>query len=135
MSEEGPNGAYATAARWIVDYARNTVGLKSCTTVEYVKGKPVVLMEWPGSKPELPRVLLNSHYDVVPAMAEHWDTDPFAAVKDEASGRIYGRGTQVGVTWLAVILQLTLIDQNYSSGIPRANGKCRPPRFKGSAFA
>ncbi|CAM9957466.1 unnamed protein product [Sphacelaria rigidula] len=67
-------------------------------------------MEWPGSKPELPRVLLNSHYDVVPAMAEHWDTDPFAAVKDEASGRIYGRGTQdmkcVCVQYLAAIRRL-----------------------------
>ncbi|CAM9558218.1 unnamed protein product [Laminaria digitata] len=67
-------------------------------------------MEWPGSQPDLPCVLLNSHYDVVPAMLEHWDTDPFGAVKDEADGRIYGRGTQdmkcVCVQYLVAILRL-----------------------------
>lgn len=73
-------------------------------------GKPVVLIEWPGSQPELPRVLLNSHYDVVPAMPQHWDTDPFAAVRDATSRRIYGRGTQdmkcVCVQYLAAIRKL-----------------------------
>lgn len=112
VTEEGPNGAYAAAAQWIVDYARDEVGLTSCKTVEYVQGKPVVLIEWPGSQPELPRVLLNSHYDVVPVMKEHWATDPFAAVKDEATGRIFGRGTQdmkcVCVQYLAAIRMLKL---------------------------
>ena len=43
-----------------------------------------------GSDPALPAVLLNAHYDVVPAMTEHWDFDPFAAeVKD---GVLFGRG-------------------------------------------
>eukprot|EP00752_Nemacystus_decipiens_P011204 g9956.t1 len=110
ISADGPEGAYREAAQWICDYARDQVGLTSVTTVEYAAGKPVVLVEWPGSKPELPCVLLNSHYDVVPAMPEHWDTDPFAAVKDEASGRIYGRGTQdmkcVCVQYLVAIARL-----------------------------
>ena len=86
------------------------MGLSSIKTVEYAPGKPVVLMEWPGSQPHLPCVLLNSHYDVVPAMPEHWDTDPFAAVRDETNGRIYGRGTQdmkcVCVQYLVAILRL-----------------------------
>lgn len=43
---------------------------------------------------EEPAVLLNSHYDVVPALPEHWHCDPFAAVRDPETGRIYGRGTQ-----------------------------------------
>lgn len=98
------------AAKWIADYARDTVGLTSCITTEYIKGKPVVLIEWPGTKPELPCILLNSHYDVVPAMPEHWDTDPFAAVRDAESGRIYGRGSQdmkcVCVQYLVAILKL-----------------------------
>lgn len=67
-------------------------------------------MEWSGSQPHLPCVLLNSHYDVVPAMMEHWDTDPFGAVKDGHTGRIYGRGTQdmkcVCVQYLVAILRL-----------------------------
>lgn len=110
ISAEGPNGAYREAAKWISDYARDRVGLTSITTVEYAEGKPVVLIEWPGSKPDLPCVLLNSHYDVVPAMPEHWDTDPFAAVRDGGSGRIYGRGTQdmkcVCVQYLVAIRRL-----------------------------
>lgn len=36
--------------------------------VEPVKGKPVLLATWPGRDPSLPALLLNSHYDVVPAM-------------------------------------------------------------------
>ncbi|CAN0564559.1 unnamed protein product, partial [Ectocarpus sp. 12 AP-2014] len=112
VSAEGPQGAYAEAAKWVSDYARDQAGLTSIKTVEYSAGKPVVLMEWPGSEPDLPCVLLNSHYDVVPAMPEHWDTDPFAAVvADEAGGgRIYGRGTQdmkcVCVQYLVAIARL-----------------------------
>lgn len=110
ISADGPEGAYHEAAKWISDYAREQVGLTSITTFEYAKGKPVVLIEWPGSKPDLPSVLLNSHYDVVPAMPEHWDTDPFSATKDEANGRIYGRGTQdmkcVCIQYLVAISRL-----------------------------
>ena len=84
--------------------------MPSVKTIEYAPGKPVVLMEWPGSQPHLPCVLLNSHYDVVPAMLEHWDTDPFGAVIDETNERIYGRGTQdmkcVCVQYLVAILRL-----------------------------
>ncbi|OWY91208.1 ACY1-like metalloprotease, partial [Phytophthora megakarya] len=48
---------------------------------------------WKGEDPTLPGIILNSHYDVVPAVAEHWEFDPFdAKVLDD--GRIYGRGTQ-----------------------------------------
>ena len=48
----------------------------------------------PPPRQDLPSVLLNSHYDVVPCMREHWDCDPFEAVWDKTTGRIYGRGTQ-----------------------------------------
>eukprot|EP00501_MAST-03F_sp_TOSAG23-6_P002152 GSMAST32.ASY1.ANO1.2251.1 assembled CDS len=43
----------------------------------------------------LPAILLNSHYDVVPAMENQWKYDPFGAIRtEEDGGRIYGRGTQ-----------------------------------------
>ncbi|TDH68819.1 hypothetical protein CCR75_001409 [Bremia lactucae] len=48
---------------------------------------------WKGLDPTLPGIILNSHYDVVPAMAEHWQYEPFEA-KVLEDGRIYGRGTQ-----------------------------------------
>lgn len=31
-----------------------------------VSGKPIVVLTWEGSEPNLPSVLLNSHMDVVP---------------------------------------------------------------------
>jgi putative selenium metabolism hydrolase len=40
---------------------------------------------WPGRT-----VLLDGHIDTVPARAEEWTVDPFAAVRKD--GRIYGRG-------------------------------------------
>ncbi len=54
--------------------------------------KPVVLATWSGSEPALPSLLLNSHYDVVPAVLDHWATAPFTPTRKE--GRIYARGTQ-----------------------------------------
>lgn len=61
--------------------------------VEMVPGKPIFLMTWEGTQPELPSLLLNSHTDVVPVFPESWKYDPFAAVKEE-NGDIYARGTQ-----------------------------------------
>ena len=59
---------------------------------EYVENKPCLVATRLGSEPELPSILLNSHYDVVPAIMEYWNVAPFAAmIKD---GKIWGRGTQ-----------------------------------------
>uniref|UniRef100_A0A1B6MHW6 N-acyl-aliphatic-L-amino acid amidohydrolase n=2 Tax=Graphocephala atropunctata TaxID=36148 RepID=A0A1B6MHW6_9HEMI len=72
-------------------------------------GKPVVVLTWTGSRPELPSLLLNSHMDVVPAYPEKWTHDPFAAEKDD-QGNIYGRGAQdmksVGIQYLEAIRRL-----------------------------
>jgi aminoacylase len=65
-----------------------------------VEGKPVLLATWHGSEPELPSLLLNSHYDVVPVMAEHWTQPAWEGVRVESDAfgalgaRIYGRGAQ-----------------------------------------
>ncbi|CAB4064527.1 ACY1 [Lepeophtheirus salmonis] len=60
---------------------------------EPVADKPLFIMTWKGSKPELPSLLLNSHTDVVPVFKESWKCDPFEAIKDD-KGDIYARGTQ-----------------------------------------
>jgi len=76
---------------------------------EMVKGKPIFIMTWPGTEPDLPSVLLNSHTDVVPVYEDKWKHDPFAAVK-EANGDIYARGTQdmksVGIQHIEAIYRL-----------------------------
>lgn len=68
-----------------------------------------VVITWEGSNPALRSVLLNSHTDVVPAFQEHWQYDPFEAVKD-AEGNIYGRGAQdmksVGIQYIEAIRRL-----------------------------
>ncbi|XP_028162367.1 aminoacylase-1-like isoform X4 [Ostrinia furnacalis] len=60
---------------------------------ELVPRKPVVVITWTGTNPELPSILLNSHMDVVPVYEEHWTHPPFEAVISE-DGFIYARGTQ-----------------------------------------
>jgi aminoacylase len=61
--------------------------------IELIKGKPIIIISWPGSNPNLPSILLNSHSDVVPVNQEMWKYDAFETFKD-SQGNIYGRGTQ-----------------------------------------
>ncbi|XP_017017485.1 aminoacylase-1 [Drosophila kikkawai] len=74
-----------------------------------VQSKPVVIIKWLGSQPELPSIILNSHTDVVPVFPDKWTHDPFAADIDK-EGNIYARGTQdmksVGTQYLGAIRQL-----------------------------
>ena len=91
VSSEGPvTGAYAECVAWLKDWAVS-IGL-SCRVYELVANKPILVATWIGSEPSLPSVLLNSHYDVVPVMEEHW-TQPAWEGK-RADGRVYGRGAQ-----------------------------------------
>lgn len=71
--------------------------------------RPIVVLTWKGTQPELPSILLNSHMDVVPVFEKHWTHPPFAADID-ADGKIFARGAQdmkcVGVQYLAAIRSL-----------------------------
>lgn len=71
--------------------------------------KPIVVITWLGSNPELPSIVLNSHMDVVPVFPENWKHPPFAAEMD-SEGRIFARGSQdmkcVGMQHLAAIRAL-----------------------------
>lgn len=70
---------------------------------------PVVVLKWEGSQPELQSIILNSHMDVVPVVAEKWTHEPFGAEIDD-EGRIFARGTQdtkqVGTQYLGAIRAL-----------------------------
>jgi aminoacylase len=92
ISGLGPaSGAYDAAVAWLQNLVSSE--LKLPCVVLGVPGKPILLVSWIGSQPVLPCIILNSHYDVVPVMQEHWDVDAFAAVRSD-DGRIYGRGAQ-----------------------------------------
>ncbi|WJZ83616.1 hypothetical protein VitviT2T_003284 [Vitis vinifera] len=102
-----PNPNYYEAADFIVSQAQS-ISLHS-QTLEFVKGKPIVLLKWPGSNPNLPSILLNSHTDVVPAEHHKWTHPPFDAHVD-GNGDIYARGSQdmkcVGLQYLEAIRRL-----------------------------
>jgi aminoacylase len=91
VSAEGPvNGAYQACAQWLATQCQSAgLTTKICEPIE---NKPILIASLVGTEPELPCIILNSHYDVVPAMEEYWHTDPFVAV--EKDGKLYARGTQ-----------------------------------------
>ena len=61
---------------------------------EFVANKPVLIATLPGKDPSLPSLVLNSHYDVVPVMEEHWTDAPAWEGTLLPNGRVYGRGAQ-----------------------------------------
>ncbi|XP_058978384.1 aminoacylase-1 isoform X1 [Musca domestica] len=87
----------------------NDLGLPLKVYYPADKTKPIVVITWQGTQPELPSVILNSHMDVVPVFEDKWTHPPFAAEMDE-EGRIFARGSQdmkcVGMQYLAAIRAL-----------------------------
>lgn len=51
--------------------------------MQVVAKRPVVMIMWVGTKPDLPSTILNSHMDVVPVFPNHWGYDPFEVHKKE----------------------------------------------------
>ncbi|CAK9865532.1 unnamed protein product [Sphagnum jensenii] len=86
-----PSPDYKSAVEFLLSQA-SEIGLDS-RVLEFVEGKPLVLLTWKGEDPSISSILLNSHTDVVPAEREKWLHDPFAAVQD-AEGNIFARGAQ-----------------------------------------
>jgi hypothetical protein len=91
VSAEGAhNGAYVACVNFLEAKCRS-IGLLTIKVV-FAPNKPILLATRLGTRPDLPAVLLNSHYDVVPVMPEYWSVDPFAGAV--VSGRVWGRGAQ-----------------------------------------
>ncbi|XP_058190535.1 uncharacterized protein LOC131307839 isoform X2 [Rhododendron vialii] len=103
-----PNPNYQEAADFILSQAKS-LSLES-QSLDFVDGKPLVLLKWPGKNPHLPSILLNSHTDVVPAEHHKWSHPPFDAHLNDHDGRIYARGSQdmkcVGLQYLEAIRKL-----------------------------
>lgn len=101
-----PNPKYYEAADFIISQAKS-LSLES-QTIEFVSGKPLVLLKWPGKEPTLQSILLNSHTDVVPVEDTKWVHPPFAARVENRN--VYARGSQdmkcVGLQYLEAIRKL-----------------------------
>lgn len=82
------------------------LGLEFKVEIPVTPKKPICILTWVGTNPELKSIILNSHMDVVPVFEEFWTHKPFAADID-AEGRIYARGSQdmkcVGMQYLAAL--------------------------------
>ncbi|TXG75110.1 hypothetical protein ES332_1Z014900v1 [Gossypium tomentosum] len=88
-SQPSPN--YKKSTQFILSLAES-LSLET-QVIEFVQGKPLVILKWPGSDLFLPSILLNSHTDVVPSERSKWDYHPFGAHIDE-NGNIFARGSQ-----------------------------------------
>ncbi|KAL4303599.1 hypothetical protein GQ457_10G019260 [Hibiscus cannabinus] len=102
-----PSPDYEKSTQFLLTQA-DSLSLES-QVVEFVKGKPLVILKWPGSDPSLPSILLNSHTDVVPSENSKWAHPPLGAHIDE-HGNIFARGSQdmkcVGMQYLEAIRKL-----------------------------
>ena len=109
-------GAYVECSKYIVSELE---GLDCLTDIhllpEAPDHSPVVVAKWTGRDVSLPIVLLNSHYDVVPAASEDWTVEPFAGIRRD--GRVYGRGTQdmkcVCIQYIEAIRKLIAVHPDY----------------------
>ncbi|XVE93045.1 hypothetical protein REPUB_Repub01dG0156300 [Reevesia pubescens] len=102
-----PSPDYQKSTHFILSQA-DSLSLES-QVIEFVEGKPVVLLKWPGSDPSRPSILLNSHTDVVPSESSKWVHPPLGAHIDD-QGNIFARGSQdmkcVGMQYLEAIRRL-----------------------------
>jgi aminoacylase len=86
-------GAYVDCANYILQELASLQVLDDIHILpESPEHSPVVVAHWKGTQPQLPVILLNSHYDVVPAAPEDWTLPPFEGIRKD--GKIYGRGAQ-----------------------------------------
>jgi|AntRauTorckE5430_2_1112549.scaffolds.fasta_scaffold12596_1 aminoacylase len=86
-------GAYKEAAKYLISELSSIPCLDNIHKLEESpEHSPVVVARWKGSDEALPIILLNSHYDVVPANNEDWTVEPFKGIRED--GKIYGRGAQ-----------------------------------------
>jgi aminoacylase len=87
------SGAYIECAQWLKEQLEASHCFDQVFLLpEAPDHSPVVIAKIIGIDESLPILLLNSHYDVVPANPNDWTLPPFQGLRKE--GKIYGRGTQ-----------------------------------------
>mmetsp|Transcript_214 Transcript_214/g.276 ORF Transcript_214/g.276 Transcript_214/m.276 type:complete len:453 (+) Transcript_214:126-1484(+) len=109
------SGAYKECATWLVEQLKDLKCLDDVFLLDEAPDhSPVVVAVWKGQDENLPVLLLNSHYDVVPAAEKDWTVPPFEGVRKD--GKIYGRGTQdmkcVCMQYIEALRQITKAQGN-----------------------
>ena len=85
---DDPGPGEREAAEYVADFLKD-LGLDPVIR-ESAPGRANVTCRWEGADPDRPALVVHGHLDVVPAFAEDWSVDPFAA--EIHNGMIYGRG-------------------------------------------
>lgn len=85
--------AYKDCAQFIISQLKTISCLEDIGILpESPEDSPVVIAKWRGVHEDWPVLVLNSHYDVVPAALDDWTVDPFKAIRKD--GKVFGRGAQ-----------------------------------------
>ena len=88
IDSSNPTSNERKAAEW-VGLQLSDAGLQP-EIFESSPGRASVVARWSGTDPHRDPLLIHGHLDVVPANADDWQVDPFAAeIRD---GCIWGRG-------------------------------------------
>lgn len=85
---DDPGPGEREAAEYVAHFLRD-LGLDPVIR-ESRPGRANVTCRWEGSDPDRAALVVHGHLDVVPAFAEDWSVDPFAA--EIVNDMIYGRG-------------------------------------------
>lgn len=113
------DGTYVACATWIYHELKKLSVFDSvCLLPEAPDHSPVVVAIWKGLDPSLPIILLNSHYDVVPAIAVDWvksQQQPFSGLR--VNNKVYGRGAQdmksVCIQYIEAIRKISILYPQY----------------------
>jgi aminoacylase len=111
-------GAYRECAAWLTQQLEDARVFDQVFVLpEAPQHSPVVVALWKGRDESLPILLLNSHYDVVPADDKDWTVPPFEGLR--LDGRVYGRGAQdMKCVCMQYIEAIIKIRQTHPTWIP-----------------
>ena len=109
-STAAESGAYDECAQYLISQLKSVPCLESVVILdESVDKCPVVIGKWEGIHPDCPVIILNSHYDVVPAVENDWNVaKPFAAERKD--GKVSEHNTLISccVFKICTILSVNL---------------------------
>jgi len=111
------SGAYVDCANYLVEqlHSLSIFSEDVYFLPESPPNCPVVVAHWKGIDESLPVLLLNSHYDVVPANPIEWTVPPFEGYRRD--GKIYGRGAQdmkcVCIQYIEALRKISTQDSSF----------------------